>query len=196
MKHKIVYTADRKTRGTALLIFLLIAGIAAGSVYAARGGNAALPWVNQYFSPVYSGNTAAAVFCNTLLSSALFITAAFLFGLWAAAAPIGAAMMLCRGVAVGASAASMYLSGGLSALPAVLVLLVPKAAAMGVVSLLAVRELLRSSVMLLGFFLRGEADRSRDSARLYLIKYGVLLLISILISGADAAMNYFFAGLL
>lgn len=196
MKHKIVYTADRKNTGTALLTFLLTAGIAAGSVYAARGGDSASPWLNQFFSPVYSGNTAAAVFRNTLLTSALFVTAAFLGGLWAAAVPLGAGMMAFRGFGVGVSAASMYISGGVQALPAVLVLLVPKAAAVSAVSLLAVRELFRSSVMLGRFFLHGESDRSRDTARLYLIKYGVLLLISLIISAADAAMNYFFAGLL
>ncbi|HOO08157.1 MAG TPA: hypothetical protein PLH83_16965 [Ruminococcus sp.] len=148
------------------------------------------------FFPVFSGNTAAEVFRNTFLSSAVFITAAFLGGLSAAGAPIGAGLAFYRGFGIGASAAGMYLSLGGAALPGVLVLLLPKAVAVSAVSLLAVRELFRSSGILLRFFVLGETDLRKGSAKLYLLKYGVLLLLSLLISGADAAMNYFFAGLL
>ncbi|MBQ8961745.1 MAG: hypothetical protein IJ071_11130 [Ruminococcus sp.] len=195
MKNNIVYTAERRS-GALRLSLLIVAGIAAGTAFAAGKGNLSQAWAHQFFSPIFSGNTAAEVFRNTFLSSAAFITAAFFIGLSAAGQPFGAALALYRGFGIGASAAGMYLSEGASALPAVLVLLVPKALAVSAVSVLAVRELFRSSGTLLRFFLFGENGARRPSAKLYLIKYGVLMLLSLLISGADAAMNYFFAGLL
>ena len=196
MKNKIVYTADKRRGSIFLLSLLVIVGIAAGTAFAASGSRLSPWWVHQYFSPVFSGNTAAEVFRNTFLSSAVFITAAFLGGLSAAGAPIGAGLAFYRGFGIGASAAGMYLSLGGAALPGVLVLLLPKAVAVSAVSLLAVRELFRSSGILLRYFVLGETDLRKGSAKLYLLKYGVLLLLSLLISGADAAMNYFFAGLL
>ena len=71
-------------------------------------------------------------------------------------------------------------------------LILPKAVAVIIISVLAVRELFRSSGAIFAFIVRGDThDDSRRSFRLYCIKFAVLTVISLLISIADAALNYF-----
>lgn len=173
------------------------AGVAIGSLPAVNMAGDCSPWVHQYFSPSLCGDTVSAIFARTLLSSLIFIAAAFLSGTFVFGQPVGAALLVYRGVGIGASVSAMYAAGGLRSLPAVVVLILPFALADLFVAVIAVREVLRSSSDLLRFMVSGEKRSSeRSSFRLYCIKFAVLALISFIISLAVPLMSYVFGGLL
>ena len=195
MKHTAYIPAGKKGASLFLLCLPAIAGIALGAFYAADKHELS-PWVHQYFCPGMNGATVAEVFVNTLVSGMLFLAAAFLLGASAFGIPFGAALLIYRGFGIGASGAFLY-SGGISAVPAVLILLVPEALAGAVLSVIAVRELMRFSG---GIFRCTVMQKSRESelpgVKLYCVRFIVLGLFAVIISTAASLLNYLFSGLL
>ena len=197
MKH-FGYTAaaGSSSRGLVIMYLLLIAGIAAGAVWAVSTGETDRPLLHQYFLPLYNGDTLLAVFRCTLVSLWAYIIAAFLIGTSTVGQPVGILMLLYRGFGIGLSSAAMYINRGASAFPAVALLILPAAAASAAVSVLAVRELLRSSNSLLHHMIcGGDHSGSYRGIKLYCLKFAVLLLISLVISAADTFLYYLFSGL-
>lgn len=183
----------RKKTGFLLLYTALSVGIIIGAVYAVKN-SADSPLIHQYFSPSHCGNTLYQVFKNTFISLAVFIMTAFFSGLSAFGQPVGTAMLIYRGFGIGASVSAEYISKGLHALPSVAVLILPECTAVMVISVLAVREIIRSSNSI---FLHLTADSSHEENdfRLYCLKFSVLIAISAVISVLTAILNYAFSGL-
>lgn len=175
-----------------LLFIFVIIGLIIGSLYAVKGGQALSPWLHQYFMPVYSGKNLFEILKNTFLTAVLFEFAVFIFGLSAVGQPIGAAMLIYRGFGVGISAAQMYILYGSRAFVAVSVLILPKAVMLLFISFLSVRELIRSSSVLLRFLIGKDTDNDKYNFRLYCVKFVVLIFLAFLIASTDAAINYFF----
>lgn len=179
-----------------LLSVLVAAGIITGAVYEVKDSSPLSHWLHQYFAPVYSGSTIMQVMVNTFKSSCLFIAAAFLTGFFAFGQPLGAALLIYRGFGIGASAALMYSLEGSAALPAVAVLILPKAIAVVLISVLAVRELMKASGAVLAWWISEDSrDDNRISLKLYCLKFIVLIILSFIVSAADAALNYAFSAL-
>ena len=181
-----------------LMLLPVIAGIISGSVWASYGGDiSASPLIHQYFAPQLCGNTLFEVFRNTLVTVSVFAAAAFFAGLSAFGQPVGLLMLVYRGFGIGASAAALYLAGGIHAIPAALLLLLPKALTASVTGILSAREAYRFSGRILTFAC-GTDEPERDSValRLYCTKFLVLVLMALIISAADTLLNYLFAGLL
>lgn len=173
------------------------AGVAIGSLPVVSTAGESCPWVHQYFSPSLCGDTVSAIFAWTLLSSLIFLAAAFLAGTFVFGQSVGAALLVYRGVGVGVSVSAVYAEAGLRGLPAVAVLILPFALADLLLAVIAVREVMRSSNELLRFMLYGEKRSSeRSSFRLYCIKFAVLALFSFVISLAVPLACYVFGGLL
>ncbi|MBR0142142.1 MAG: stage II sporulation protein M [Ruminococcus sp.] len=182
----------KKNTGVFLMILAVIVGIVVGSLNFGAGDK---PVLHQYFSPVYSGNTLFDVFMNTFVSLALFAVTAFVTGLFVFGQPFGVLMLIYRGFGIGISVSMMYCEMGFGAIPAVIILLLPKALSAVFVSMLAVRELMRSSCTILRCITgRGESPEKKFF-RLYCIKFAVILAVSAVISAADSLMNYIFAKL-
>ncbi len=197
MRHTVNLTGSQSRK---LCIFILsgfaVAGIITGAVFACLHGVSS-PWLHQYFSPVYSGDKPFDIFRNDMISSAVFIVAAFFIGLFAFGQPVGAAMLIYRGFGIGGSAAMMYSLYGNDAAAPVLVLITPKAVAVIILSVLAVRELIRSSgAIFSGIISENSHDEKRMNFKLYCIKFSVLLLLSLIVAAADTALNYISAGFL
>lgn len=164
-------------------------GIITGTVAAASEMNIS----SRFFCPFFCGGTLLDVFVNTLAVSMIFLAAAFLSGLFAFGQPVGIALMIGVGTVLGISGSILYNAAGSSdILPAALIIL-PKSAAFSAVSLLAIREIFRSSSAILGF-VSGKEHNSAD-LRLYCIKFIVLAVIFFIISVADSLMNYIFGNL-
>ncbi len=194
MKHIKYIPARGKGTGFMLMCAACAAGVGIGSLPAV---GADCPWVHQYLSPSLCGDTVFAIFTRTLLSSLLFLAAAFLSGLFVLGQPVGAALLVYRGVGVGASVSAAYAAGGLRALPAVAVLILPYSLAELFVAAVAVREVIRSSNCLLAYW-GGDGKRNSEHSgfRLYCAKFAVLALISFIISLAVPLMSYILGGLL
>lgn len=192
MRHTAYISTEGKSSAVSFwLRFTETAGIAAGAFAAIFFQ---LPEkLCGLMCPAMSGGTLMDVFVGTFLMSLVFLTAAFLSGLSAFGQISAVVLMAAIGAELGASAAIIYSGRGISALPAVLVLFVPKALAVSAVYLLAAREAFRSSMKILRGLTGGEMEGV--SLRLSFIKYVVLIIISLIISAADTLLNYFFAGL-
>lgn len=188
----------RLSRRTALFLLSIFvtAGIIAGSVYQAMNVPKPSALIHQYWAPVYPEMSIFRYMCGGLVQSVLCLTVLYLFGFFALGQPFGAAVLFYRGFGIGASAAMLYSMFGAKAFLIVLLLVVPKGAAQVIVLLLGVRELCRGSGYTLACWTDTERiDPKQGNFRLYCIKFIVLMIISITISAADAALNLVFAGL-
>ncbi|MDE5620045.1 MAG: hypothetical protein K2I80_05935 [Ruminococcus sp.] len=193
MKH-LNYTETRKRNLSFFLLCTAVSvGIMAGAVYSA-GHSAENPWIHQYFSPAHCGGTIYEVFRNTSVSLLLFVGTAFLFGISAFGQPVGIMMLIYRGFGIGASAAYEYINKGMHAMPSVLLLILPECIAVTLISVLAVRELIRSANSLF-LYLTADVSHSEMTFRLYCLKFAVLTVISLIISVFSTVMNYIFSGL-
>ncbi len=199
--HKSELTGTQSRR---LCLFLLnltiVAGITIGAVMTAcsrEDGFAENTWLNQYFAPIYSGNTVLDVFRNTFFSSAAFLAVIFILGFFSLGQPFGIALLVYRGVGIGVSVAQMYGLNGLSALPAVGILIIPKAIVLSFTASLAVRELIKLSNAQFSFLFRDKIaeEKMRREVKLYFIKFIVLIVVTMLTAMLDSAVNYIFMDL-
>lgn len=197
MKNISNITGGQNRKACILFLSVLVAaGIIAGAVFEVKSSSSLSCWLHQYFAPAYSGSTIMQIMANTFKSSLLFVAAAFLTGFFAFGQPLGAALLVYRGFGIGASAALMYSTEGSAALPEVAVLILPKAIAVVLISILAVRELMKASGAVLAWWIsEGSRDDNRISFRLYCLKFTVLIILSFIVSAADAALNYAFSAL-
>ena len=197
MKYSDKLTSSQSRKAlTMLLCCMAAAGIIAGSIYGASAGEEPSVWLHQHFLPANGGVSVIELMRNTLLSSALFIAAVYLMGLSAFGQPFGAAMIVYRGFGIGTASALLYSEYGSTALPRVILLLMPKALAVTFISVIAVRELMRASGCVLRLWVYGEVidERIVDLKR-YSLKFAELLLLSLLITIADGAVNIIYSRL-
>lgn len=189
MKHIERITPERRHGTVFLLCIAEIIGIIAGSVAAASEMN--IP--SRFFCPFFCGGTLLDVFVNTLIISMIFLAIAFLSGLFAFGQPVGIALMVGIGTVLGISGSIMYNVTEKSDILIAALIILPKAAAFSAVSLLAAREVFRSSSAILGF-ISGKEHNTAD-LRLYCIKFIVIAVIFFIISVVDSLMNYIFGNL-
>ncbi len=183
-----------------LLNAAVIVGIAAGAVIAVILGADRLgeaKWLHQCFSPLNSGNTVLEVFVNCFRMTGIFIGALFALGFCSCGQPLCAAFLIYRGFGIGAAAAQLYMLMGVSALPAVLVLVLPKAIVVSYITSLASREALKLSGTQFMLIFRDvlPEEKMQRTVKLYCIKFLVLMVFVILISVADSLLNYLFLDL-
>lgn len=185
--------SDRRSKGFMLLFGAVTAGILIGAIYGA-GHSVTSPFVHQYLLPEKSGNTIYEVFRNTFVSLSLFTVTAFLMGLSAFGQPAGVLMLLYRGFGIGTAVSSAYISKGLHGIPTVLILILPECIAVTVISVLAVRELMRLSKSMFMFMI-SDTSHTDKSFRLYCLEFLVLIIISLVIAVLATVLNYIFSGL-
>ena len=166
MKHmQYISPQTKRSAGFYALCLAVSAGVCAGSLPAVSGFGRMSPWLHQYFSPVLCGDTVFDVFGMTFLSSLIFLTAVFLAGSSAFGQAAGILLLIYRGAGAGVSVSAMYAENGLRSVPSVLLLAVPYSLAVMFVSILAVRENIRSSNRLLRCLAFGETrENGRSSA--------------------------------
>ncbi|MCM1507122.1 MAG: stage II sporulation protein M [Ruminococcus flavefaciens] len=187
-------TETKKSSTGFLLLFAVItAGILIGAIYS-TGHTVTSPWVHQYLLPECSGSTIYEVFRNTFMSLFLFTVTAFVMGLSAFGQPAGIIMLIYRGFGIGTAVSSEYLSKGLHGIPTVLVLILPECIAVTVISVLAVRELIRMSRSVSRFVV-SDINHTDKSFKLYCLEFLVLIAVSLVIAVLATVLNYAFSGL-
>ena len=190
MKKISTYKEYKKGTGSIVFVLIIAAGILIGSVtgQALHERKCDLP----LFGSFYSGFTVFGEIRDTFIYLFLFITLAFLIGLSAIGQPFALMQLLYCGMSIGCFTASMYRLYGKSAFLPVLLVVLPKAAAVTVAAVLAVRESLRSSLGLLLYYFRGDTESRQLSLKLYCIKYIVLVMLSLIFSASAGAVMYVF----
>lgn len=195
MKHIGYINNQKKSPLMTVLFCLAVAGITAGAFYQTIKSPAPSFWIHQYFAPIYSGTDLFDYMCRSFGAAAVFLSAAFLAGFSAVGQPLGIMIMISRGFGIGASGALMYILHGGKAAAGMLFFVLPKAVLSLIICALAVREVLRaSSYTLSGWITEGFREYDKTDIRLYCIKFIVLMIISLIISVADAVINFMLAG--
>ena len=195
MKH-ISYIGNRSRKTSIILLsILVIIGIIIGSIYQTVKLPEPSYWLHQYFAPVFKGINLFEYMRNGIFISIAFTALVFLLGFFAFGQPFGIALLVYRGFGIGASAALMYTLYGGKAFVLILITVLPKAAALTFIAVLAVRELIRASVFSLSCWISENGnDSKRMSIQLYCLKFIVLAVMVIIAAAVDAAINFAFAG--
>lgn len=200
MKTSRLTPSGRRRSCYAALASVILAGVATGAVITASFGSEKTsenPWLHQYFSPMLSGETMLDVFRNTFFTAGAFAAIMFVLGFFSVGQPLCILLLAHRGLGIGSAAAQLYMENGLGAIPAVGVLVLPKAAALSMIAILGGREMLRLSGMQFAFLFRDvfPEDSMKRTTKLYCIKFAVLIILLVIISAADSSLNYFCSGL-
>lgn len=194
MKH--ISTFNSPKTGTSFRIYtiFIIIGVVIGSFITVKSDISGSLWLTQGFMSVGEDIPIYTIIKKDLIFSALFVSAAFLLGLSAVGQPFGLAMLIYRGIGIGASTAAVYALLGKRGILHITVLMIPKALAFAAISILAVRELIRSSNLLFDFYFKRDIrDDNRNSKKLYAVKFIVLIIMSLLISAADGGISYLYS---
>lgn len=194
MKH-ISYIGNRSRKTSIILLsILVIIGIITGSIYQTVKMPEPSYWLHQYFAPVFKGINLFEYMRNGIFISIAFTALVFLLGFFAFGQPFGIALLVYRGFGIGASAALMYTLYGGKAFVLILITVLPKAAALTFIAVLAVRELIRASVFSLSCWISENGNDSKCmSIQLYCLKFIVLAVMVIIAAAVDAAINFAFA---
>ena len=194
MKH-ISYIGNRSRKTSIILLsILVIIGIIIGSIYQTVKMPEPSYWLHQYFAPVFKGINLFEYMRSGIFISIAFTAVVFLLGFFAFGQPFGIALLIYRGFGIGASAALMYTLYGGKAFMLILITVLPKAAALTFIAVLAVRELIRASVFSLSCWISENGnDSKRMSIQLYCLKFIVLAVMVIIAAAVDAAINFAFA---
>ena len=179
------------------LFYLLLCGIVIGSLLWLRAPQIAeSAWMQQGFAEPVGERSLLTVFLQSFGATAVFLLAAFLLGFFAVGQPFALTLLLLRGAALGCAAASTYITYGVRGLHVVLFLQLPHAAATSLLLILAVRETLSLSTKFFRFAVSdSERDGVRDGCRLYLLRYLVLMIGTLVSAAADTALTYFLTAL-
>lgn len=199
MKYVGVVTKSESRRRCLLwLNITIITGVIVGAIISVFSDLKECVLLHQYFSPIYSGETVFQVFMNTFISSVIFLLALFFLGFSAIGQPFGIGMLIYRGIGIGFSVAQLYIQGGFKAIPTVLLLILPKAIMISFISALAVREMLKLSsnqfMFLIGKNL--SVEKRNGNLRIYCLKFVILVIIMLIISVFDSAINYLFTSII
>ena len=190
---KKISTISEKRTSLTVYMMIIAAGIGIGAFLAKYSSLADNHFVNQFFLVSQNDTEVAALIAGNFLISSLVVTAAFLFGASAVGQPFGVLLLIYRGIGIGISSSAMYLSAGTKAILPVAVIVIPVAIAFSAVAALAVRENVHNSCMIFSCcFGRSINDGARLSLKLILIKYIVLVILSLIISFADGGLCFLY----
>ena len=190
MQH-IQYVAGR---GKKVHIYLLgiavLSGLITGSVYQAVKAPYPSALIHQFFAPVYNSMKISDYVWDSFMQSVILLAVMFLLGFFALGQPFGVLLLFYKGFGIGASSAMIYELFGIKGAVSIVFLVVPKASAIILMTMLGARELIRSSNYTLSCWTSHTEPNVNDNIfRLYCIKFLVLMLSAAVISGIDSAVN-------
>lgn len=166
----------------------------AGSVcYSGHSGKAS-PLLHQYFAIELCADNVTGVFMESLSVSLIVLSVCFISGLCTVGQPVVLMIPLYRGFGMGLSASFVYAEKGIHALSEILLILVPEALSVSALAYLSVREALRMSNALMKYAARGESSDG-SVLKLYCIRFGVLMLMSVIMTLAKVLLLYLFSGI-
>ena len=169
-------------------ISIIITGIVIGSV--AEKPLFELNWASFGYTVPSESFFAAADVKNTFIISFLYICSAFILGFSAIGQLFAYFLLLNIGTAVGSCIFSMYKLCGKSAVLPIIMTVLPKAAVIFVITVLAVRSALKSSSALFCAYRDCDISDCRElDLRLYCIRFIVLVLISLVFSAVVGILD-------
>lgn len=185
----------RRMRVLTLLMCVLAAGIAAGTVFYCIADDKSVflsEKLNHGFIKLSEGQSLVSVFYRSVSWTALFVVILMLFGFSAITQLISISLLFYRGAALGMAISYMYGIYAVRAVPIILVMILPHALFTSIILILSVRESVRFSNIYLLYMLHklGE-NEERPELKLYAVRFAVLLIMVLLSSLIDSAITYF-----
>lgn len=185
----------RDTLFFAVLMFLMAAGVSLGAFFGAPhtvNVSDVFPAVGAFFGEARVSSFGMA-FLVSLLSSGSAVLCCFLFGFCVIGQPFHAAVLVYRGLVLGAASARIYSLYGARGFIITLLLAVPCTIFSSFAIILSAREGMRFSKMLMKL-VTGSADIDpKEKLKLYMLKFSVIFAIILLSSLFDAALAAFAA---
>ncbi len=172
-------------------ISIIITGIVIGSV--AEKPLFEFDWARFGYTLPSESIFAAADIKSTFIISVLCVCIAFIAGFSAIGQPFAYFLFLNDGTAVGSCIFTMYKLYGKSAVLPLIMTVLPKAAVIFVITVLAVRSALKSSAALFCAYRDGDIRESRVlDLRLYCIRFVVLILLALVFSAAVGVFDFLY----
>ena len=172
-------------------ISVIITGIVIGSV--AEKPLFEFEWARFGYTVYSERFFAAADIKNTFIISVLCVCIAFIAGFSAIGQPLAYFLLLNGGTAVGSCIFTMYKLYGKSAVLPLIMTVLPKAAVIFVITVLAVRSALKSSAALFCVYRDSDIRDSRElDLRLYCIRFIVLMLLALVFSAAVGVFDFLY----
>jgi hypothetical protein len=190
---KKISTLSEKRTSLTVYLMVIAVGIVTGAFLAKSPSLAGSCLVNQFFLVDTQEVSAVSLIVRTFSVSLLVVSAAFFFGASAVGQPFGIFLLIYRGTGIGISASAMYIYCGTAAILPVAVTILPKGIAFSVITALAVRENVHNSCLIFSrCFGRGEHETVKGGFKLILVKYAVLIILSLIISFADGGLYFLY----
>lgn len=176
------------------LIFSI--GTVAGAVCYALDKELLFSVFKSGYVPVKTNTDYTICFLRTALPSITFLILTFFAGMCTFGQVLGVILILVRGIGTGESAAGLYSAKGIHAIPEAVFVMTPEMLLSAFISIIAVRELIRTSSAILSCWNNGCCrDERYMNIKLYCVKFIVLSLIAILLSAVSAAINCIFSSM-
>lgn len=134
-------------------------------------------------------------FIGSFNSSAVLLLGSFLLGLSAVGQPGALALPVFNGLGLGLSMAYLYSTQGFQGILFTLVLILPSAIISTIALVLATNESVRFSNSIFRMLFPGKYEApSSNHLKLYLMRFGVLLLFDVAAALVDSVFTFLFAG--
>lgn len=191
--------SQKRKAGIILLMAVLLAGAAAGTIMICMGSEDIFTSHNSVFRFLirdYSPKTAVQIFIDSFKSIFIFLIVQFVLGFFAVGQPFEIMTVVIKGAVSGISASLAYLSYGLRGMAVNLVMLIPFAVLSSFILIAGARESFRFSCRLFRCAFSRDSSAGGAETKLYCLRFGVLTLFSAAVSAADSVLTGLFDGLL
>ncbi len=186
MKSRIYISGDKNGGWIIPLLFIELAGIAVGSFAADFFSNSEM--LHKYICPEVYGGTLFQIIFGTSATCLIYLAVSFFLGLFLLGQGGGIALLACLGAEIGCTAAFMYSERGTDAIMWVLLLYLPKTAALSAIGALSAREVIRNSTALLKSTISSD---EAPSLKKYCLRFVFLTAGAIIVSVIYGIANHF-----
>lgn len=190
---KIYYSSQKKCIPSSVFLILTIFGVVAGSILLCTADKPDNFCRLLFTHNIYKTKTDISfweLFFRNLLPVLILLILQFFSGYFAFGQILSYLTVIYRGTACGISSAFAYIVYGIKGSVTILAA-IPFALISAAIIILGARETVRQAKVLADFSFFGNPDISAPSSRLYMLKFGILILFALAISMADSIFIYF-----
>lgn len=184
---------------TLLLVAFLIA-LLYGSVLMSQADQVLqdkLSFLTQEYISNRGEQSILSTFLSSFSTNGLYLGVAFLLGFFALGQPFSVFIMLFRGFGLGLAMGNIYTHHQAGGVLYCMVFIVPAAVLFTFVMISALKDSIQfSNLFLASIFPKLGAVASGETLKIYCLKYAFYLLLILLISALDSAINFLFSSII
>lgn len=192
---KIYFKSQRKRICYGIFLLFIIGGIILGTVLVSSADNLTEFQRLLFNHNIFKSKPKLSFMIQFLrsLSPVLMLLAVQFFSGYSAFGQVFTIITLVyRGAACGISSAFVYLTLGVKGVFAILVTVLPFGAVTALILILGAREALKQSNKIADYaFYEGRNGNEEPNTRLYLMRFGVLVIFAVVASAMDTVITYF-----